>query len=244
VAVIGLGGVGSWAAEALCRSGIGNIVLIDMDDICISNTNRQLHALTSTVGKSKIQVMKNRLLEISPDCNVTTVFNFVTGENAHSMLSSILPKSSIVLDAIDGKLEKAALLATCSTLSIPVITCGASAGRIDPTKVVYNDITQAKEDRLLFWVRKELRQKFSFPKGPASGEPNTHKPKKWSIGAVYSTEVTKSANKNDATSSFRTCDGPLGTACFVTGTYGFIAAGKIVEMIAQDKVVKPFKRPE
>ena len=113
VAIIGLGGVGSWSAESLCRSGIGNIILIDLDDICISNTNRQLHATSSNVGKMKIDVMKSRLLDINPHCNVTLLHEFVTVENANELLSSLLPNLTACIDAIDGMYEKTALLLAC-----------------------------------------------------------------------------------------------------------------------------------
>mmetsp|Transcript_25797 Transcript_25797/g.37474 ORF Transcript_25797/g.37474 Transcript_25797/m.37474 type:complete len:383 (+) Transcript_25797:158-1306(+) len=235
VAVVGLGGVGSWAAEALCRSGIGNIILIDLDEICISNTNRQLHALESTVGKSKIDEMKSRLLDINPCCNITTIHDFITRDNVDEIVESLLPEITICLDAIDGQLEKTALIAACADRGIPIVTCGGAAGRMDPTKITYDDLSKAQECRLLFRCRKNLRQEYGFKRGPPAGH---RKPKKFNITAVFSTEVQKSVVQQD-TSSLRRCDGALGTSCFVTGTYGFVAASRIVEMIAKDEVLIP-----
>lgn len=245
VIIIGIGGVGSWAAEALCRSGIGNLVLIDMDDVCISNTNRQLHALSSTVGKSKIDVMKKRLEDINPTCRVTTIFDFISKDNIDNILDSALALNNnesnitVCIDAIDNQWEKTSTIATCAARGLPIVTCGGAAGRMDPTKIVCEDLTKAKEDRLLFWCRKRLRTNHGFPKGPANGMPNTHKVKKWNISAVYSTEVQKPAVEAQPSSSFRRCDGALGTACFVTGAYGFAAAGRVVDMIASGNVEIP-----
>ncbi len=259
VAIIGLGGVGSWSAESLCRSGIGNIILIDLDDICISNTNRQLHATSSNVGKMKIDVMKSRLLDINPHCNVTLMHDFVTMENANSLLSSLLPNNiTACIDAIDGMYEKTALILACVNLGIPIVTCGGAAGRMDPSKVVVGDLTKVKEDRLLFKCRKLLRQEHGFPKVPialsASKVKSEVRVRNWRIQAVYSTEVQQRIRATDivlkedesnkvvvANSSFRTCDGPLGTASFVTATYGLLAASKVVEMIALDQLVVPKK---
>ncbi|EED87478.1 predicted protein, partial [Thalassiosira pseudonana CCMP1335] len=225
VAIIGLGGVGSWTAEALVRSGIGNIILVDLDDICISNTNRQLHALSSTVGKLKIEEMKRRLLDINPGCNVTLVHDFISVDNANSIIQSMLPKLTLVIDAIDGMYEKTALILACVDNSIPIVTCGGAAGRTDPSKIVIEDLTKVQEDRLLFKCRKLMRQKHGFPKVAIPGKGKKERVRNWRILAVYSLEVQQKVGQvSETTSSFRTCDGALGTACFVTGTYGFVAA--------------------
>merc|ERR1712194_602838 len=225
----------------------------DMDDICISNTNRQLHSLSSTVGKSKIHQMKQRLVDINPQCNVTTIFDFISVENIHPIINKLLPDLTVCLDAIDGQNEKTALIAACVSKAIPIITCGGAAGRVDPTQITCDDLTKAKEDRLLFWCRKQLRKYHGFPKGPKQGKKNTHRVKKWNILSVFSTEIQKEEiNDNNIrldvegdeiiqskdenlkrpglnVGSMRKCDGPLGTACFVTGTYGFVAAGRVVD---------------
>lgn len=161
VTVIGLGGVGSWAAEALCRSGVGNIILIDLDDICISNTNRQIHTLSSTIGRMKVDAVRNRLVDIHPHCIVNCIHDFVSEGNLKEIFAELLSQNvTMILDAIDGGAEKAALLAACVEHGVPVVTCGGAAGRMDPTKIVYGDLTEVTSDKLLRTVRKTLRQDF------------------------------------------------------------------------------------
>lgn len=244
VVVVGLGGVGSWTAEALCRSGIGNIVLIDLDDICISNTNRQLHATSTTVGQMKLDEMKRRLVDINPQCNVTLIHDFVSAENVYNILDSCGNMTGLV-DAMDGMKEKTALLAACVQRRIPIVTCAGAAGRRDPTKITVDDLTKVADDRLLASCRKSLRQNYNFERGLSISEMKKagagRKQKKWNILAVYSTEIPPKVCQDD-TSSFRRCDGPMGTACYVTGSYGFIAASKMVEMIANNKLLVPRKQ--
>ena len=250
VVIVGQGGVGSWAAEALCRSGVGHITLIDLDDICISNTNRQLHTLSKNVGQMKIDAMQLRLKAINPDCEVTLIHDFVSKENADEIWNTIEKLSSkavtACLDAIDGSDAKTAWIASCARRKVPIVTCGGSAGRTDPTKFICDDLTRAIEDPLLSSCRKNLRKYYGFKEGVSPGskarDPSTGKlrkklPRKWKIQAVYSTESPKSTPKES--SSMRRCDGALGTACFVTGVSGFVAAGKVVEMIANNKLPKP-----
>ena len=237
VVVVGLGGVGSWATEALVRSGIGSITLIDLDDICISNTNRQLHAVSTSVGEMKIDAMKRRMKEINPDCNVTLIHDFVSKENADEIWKIVEQSSPIAvnacLDAIDGSDAKSAWIASCARRGVSVVTCGGSAGRTDPTKFVCDDLTRAIEDPLLSSCRKNLRKYYGFQEGviPGStsrienGKKRKKLPRKWRIQAVYSTESPRSPPRNSgSSSSMRLCDGALGTACFVTGTQGFVVS--------------------
>ena len=233
VLVVGLGGVGSWAAEAICRSGVGKLILIDLDDICISNTNRQLHAMSSTVGKMKIDEMKRRLNDINPDCEIELIHDFVSADNIDSILQN-LSTVSVCLDAIDGSFSKAALIAGCARFGIPVVTCGGSAGRTDPTKFVCEDLTHVDDNPLLSTCRKRLRQHYGFEKNERN-----KRVRKWIIKAVYSTERQKELPKGAYLSSFRRCDGALGTACFVTGTCGFMAADAVVSQIANDDLLAP-----
>jgi tRNA A37 threonylcarbamoyladenosine dehydratase len=240
VAIVGLGGVGSWAAEALCRSGIGKLVLIDLDDICISNTNRQLHATSSTIGRLKIEEMQKRLLDINPHCNVSLIHEFISAENVHEVIGNL--GATVLLDMIDGSREKSALLAACADLKLPVVTCGGAAGRKDPTKIVCDDITEVTGDKLLATCRKELRKYYGFGRGLSFQEKrkNQRKSRKWNIVAVFSTEPQKSLPAgSNLGSSFRRCDGALGTACFVTGAYGFAAAARVVDMIVEGRVKPP-----
>mmetsp|Transcript_1660 Transcript_1660/g.3031 ORF Transcript_1660/g.3031 Transcript_1660/m.3031 type:complete len:396 (-) Transcript_1660:594-1781(-) len=251
VAIFGIGGVGSWAAEAICRSGIGNIILVDLDDICTSNINRQLHALSSTVGQMKIDVMKKRLLEINPSCNITLIHDFVGQDNADDIVKSLKPYVDVILDAIDGTDEKTALIAAACRNYVTIVTCGGAAGRLDPTRIVCDDLSKSNQCRLLFWVKKQLRDKHKlFPKGSSTEKVKSKnsRTRPWRIWAVYSEEpiIQKQQDKGNSgegivssSSSLRTCDGPLGTACFVTGTYGFVAASKVVSMLAKDELIKP-----
>eukprot|EP00979_Chaetoceros_neogracilis_P001094 scaffold197_cov268-Chaetoceros_neogracile.AAC.9 len=250
VAIVGIGGVGSWAAEAICRSGVGNIILVDLDDICTSNINRQLHALSSTVGKTKIDEMSKRLLDINPTCNITLIHDFIGTDNAEDIVKGFCGESAqhgrvdVILDAIDGTDEKAALIAAACRNGVPIVTCGGAAGRVDPTQIICDDLSKSSQCRLLFWCKKQLRDKYKlFPKGqsPKGANVKMKKTRKWRIWSVYSEEVVgdKGGGGGVGSSSLRTCDGPLGTACFVTGTYGFVAASKIVSMLANDELVKP-----
>mmetsp|Transcript_11944 Transcript_11944/g.17470 ORF Transcript_11944/g.17470 Transcript_11944/m.17470 type:complete len:376 (-) Transcript_11944:177-1304(-) len=244
VSIVGIGGVGSWAAEAICRSGVGNIILVDLDDICTSNINRQLHAMSSTVGKMKIDVMKERLLDINPTCNVTVIHDFISVDNAKDLVEALSSDVDVMLDCIDGHFEKTALIAAACLNNLPIVTCGGAAGRVDPTKIVCGDLSKASQCRLLFWCKKRLRDQYKlFPKGPSDPKLlKKHRVRKWKIWAVYSEEVQKTVDQskdNSQTSSLRRCDGALGTACFVTGTYGFVAASKVISMIANQELIEP-----
>ena len=130
VCVVGIGGVGSWAAEALARAGINQITLIDMDDICITNTNRQIHAMQGTVGRLKTEVMAERIRAINPDCEVIEVDDFVTADN---LGEHIKREFDYVVDAIDSVKAKVALIAFCKRNKIPVIVAGGAGGQMDPT---------------------------------------------------------------------------------------------------------------
>ena len=250
--IIGIGGVGSWIAESLVRSGIGHILLLDLDDVCVSNINRQVHSTTSTVGAMKIDAMKNRLLDINPSCNITLIHHFITSDNAYDTIKSIYTSNgngiTACVDAIDQKFEKASILSSCTKLSIPVMTIGSSAGRTDPTKIITADITKCEYDQLLKQTRKILRQDYDFPKGAAQYMKQRKRKKTWNITAVYSNqlipkeEMKDDHNDNDniSTSSFRRCDnGYHGTASFVTGTFGFVTASCIVDRIVNDNLYPP-----
>ena len=263
VAVVGLGGVGSWAAEALCRSGVGHLVLVDLDDICISNTNRQLHATSQSVGTFKIDEMERRLKCINPEVQITLVHDFVspanvddillfqTSENLDGKRQKEELKLTACLDAIDGHRQKSALIASCARNGIPIVTCGGSAGRTDPTRLVVEDMTRVLTDPLVSSCRRTLRRQYGFEQGISTKtktKSTTRKtPRKWNIPCIVSKEPQRQVSQNEeenggSLSPLRRCDGALGTACFVTGTAGFIAAGLIVDMIAKDKLVVP-KRP-
>ncbi len=228
VCVVGIGGVGTWAAEALARSGIGAITLVDLDEVCVSNINRQLHALTDTVGRAKVEVMSERIRAINPDCRVIQEQRFFNEQTAAELLA---PKYDYVVDAIDSLANKILLLANCRRANLPVIACGGAGGRRDGTAVRLADLAKVTHDRLLAEVRKKLRKEFHLPVDTAN----------LGVMCVYSAEppVFQQAdgsvceNRAEAADGTRlNCEGGLGSATFVTGAFGFAAAGFVVREIA------------
>ena len=227
VAVIGLGGVGSWAVEAMARSGIGEITLVDLDDVCVSNVNRQLHALDGELGKPKVDVMTRRALTINPDCKIHALHCFFLKSNAEDILQT---QFDAVLDAIDSPSLKCVLIASCREKNIPVITVGGAAGRRDPTAISVTDLAFSSSDRLLHEVRRKLRRDYGFPRGE----------KPFGVECVLSREQmlypkedgSVCARRPDAPDLRLDCNSGLGTASFVTGTFGLVAASRIVQRIA------------
>ncbi len=227
VCVIGVGGVGSWAVEALARTGVGRLTLVDLDDICISNVNRQLHALTGEFGKSKVAAMAARVRLISPDCEVHEHQALFTARTADDILA---PTFDAVLDAIDTKMIKALLIAKCRAHTIPVVTTGGAGGRRDPLLVRVEDLAHTAHDGLLQNVRKLLRVKHGFPRGKHS---------RFGVPCVYSPEAKVYPAKDGAVCAVREpgtrqrldCRSGYGTATFVTGTFGFVAASEVVKLI-------------
>jgi tRNA A37 threonylcarbamoyladenosine dehydratase len=226
VCVVGLGGVGSWAVEALARSGIGALTLVDLDDVCISNVNRQLHALDGDLGKPKVEVMARRVRAINPDCVVHPIQGFFLKSNAAEILRAGF---DYVFDAFDSPSRKSVLIAQSRERGIPVITSGAAAGRRDPTAVEVTDLAFSSHDRLLQEVRSMLRTRHGFPRGKKS----------FGVECVLSREALVYPRKEGgvctapgAEKDLRIdCDTGFGTASFVTGTFGFVAAGRIIQRI-------------
>jgi tRNA A37 threonylcarbamoyladenosine dehydratase len=223
VCVVGLGGVGSWAVEALARSGVGELTLVDLDDVCISNVNRQLHAVTGDLGKPKVEVMAQRVRAINPDCVLHPLQAFFLKSNAEEILKTPF---SAVLDAIDSPSRKAVLIALCRERNIPVVTTGGAGGRRAPTAVEVTDLAFASHDRLLREVRRMLRRRHGFPRGDRA----------FGIECVVSREAVVFPTKDGTVCPQRPespdlrldCGSGLGTASFVTGTFGFVAASRIV----------------
>lgn len=233
VCVLGIGGVGSWAVEALARSGIGALTLIDLDTICVTNINRQIHALTSTVGQTKAEVLRDRVLEISPSCDVKIILDFLSEQNAAELLTTGPNEGDgrfdVVLDAIDSLYEKSAIIDICRKVNMNVVTVGAAGGKADPTKVQVADLSRVEYDMLLFQVRKKLRQLHDFPRGTKRNP----KGKKWGVGAVYSSELVQNPAAEEERLGLGGCDSRFGTVTMVTGAFGFIAASIIARMLAQ-----------
>ena len=157
--VIGIGGVGSWAAEALARSGVGTLTLIDLDHVAESNINRQVHALTSTLGAAKVEAMAARIRDISPDITLHLVDDFVEPGTEGTLIPA---GAGIIIDAIDAVAAKASLIAWCVTHEKPVIVCGAAGGRTDPLQLRADDLARTTGDALLSAVRARLRQRYGF----------------------------------------------------------------------------------
>ena len=211
--VIGIGGVGSWAAEALARSGVGEITLIDLDDICVHNINRQIHAVTSTVGRLKVEVMAERIRDIHPACTVHAEASFLTPKTADMLLGR---PYSIVVDAIDRAGGKAKILAECRRRSIPAVTTGGAGGKQDPQAIRIADLSVTSHDPLLFQTRKRLRRWHGFPRDEKIP---------FDIPAVYSMEQPAAPScSQDGPTGRLDCAGSYGSLCTVTAVFGFLAA--------------------
>jgi tRNA A37 threonylcarbamoyladenosine dehydratase len=225
VAVIGIGGVGSWTAEALARSAVGRITLIDMDHISESNTNRQIHALGDAYGQSKVAAMAARIAAINPACDVRTIDDFVTPENAATLIRGY----DLLLDCIDQASAKAALIAQSRIERIPVITCGAAGGRVDATRITSGDLATIAGDPLLAKVRQRLRRDYGFPR-------DGDRRRKFDVLAIYSDEpVRRPAPECGAAGDFvggLACAG-YGSSVAVTATMGFVAAAAAMLRLAQ-----------
>jgi len=246
--VIGIGGVGSWVAEALARNGIGNITLIDLDDICITNINRQIHALSETIGESKVDVMATRIKQINPDCKVNVIEDFVTVEN----LTDLLKKNyDYVIDAIDSVDIKTRLIAYCKRNKLPIITIGGAGGQIDPSKIAITDLSKTYQDPLLAKVKNQLRREFSFPRSDLAKASK----RKFSIDAVFSTEqlrypssdpknsgevcLAKPAVTDGEHSAMKLdCSGGFGAATHVTATFAFFAVGRAIDKLLKKQETK------
>jgi tRNA A37 threonylcarbamoyladenosine dehydratase len=176
VAVIGLGGVGSWAVEALVRSGVGRLTLVDADDVCLSNSNRQLHALEGQFGRNKAELLAERCRAINPHVVVEAVPQFLTPSNLDDLLGR---GYDLVLDACDSFRSKVEMIAWCRRRKLPLVAVGSAGGRTDPTQVRVRDLSRTEHDALLALVRKKLRADFNFPRNAA---------RYFGVPAVYSLE--------------------------------------------------------
>jgi tRNA A37 threonylcarbamoyladenosine dehydratase len=231
VCVVGVGGVGSWTVEGLARSGIGTLTLIDLDDVCVTNVNRQLPALDGQIGRPKVTVLAERVRQINPEGRVNLVHEFFTAATAERLLS---PRYDFVVDAIDRMSHKALLIAGCRARGVPVLTIGGAGGRSDPTKVHVGDIGEASDD-LLRMVRKKLRRDHGFASGAHRGITRMGLRCVWSSEApVYPwADGTCAAEPEPGSNLKLDCASGFGTAAFVTGVFGLVAAGEVVRTLAQ-----------
>lgn len=234
VAVVGMGGVGSWAVEALARTGIGHLTLIDADDLCVSNTNRQLPALAGQYGRAKVEAMAERCRAINPAIEVDAVQSFLTPSN----LSELLDRDfDVVLDACDSFRSKVELIAWCRRRKLPVIVVGSAGGRTDPTLVRIRDVSRTEHDAMLALIRKKLRSEFNFPKNAS---------RYFSVSAIYSLENVKYPQPDGTVCGLRPkldgdaalkldCGAGLGAATHITGVFAFAAVGRALEILLKGK---------
>lgn len=223
VCVIGIGGVGSWCVEALARSGIGKITMIDMDDICLTNINRQLPAMTGTIGQLKTEVMQARIKLINPECEVKIIDDFISADN---LSDYIQPDYDYVIDAIDSVKTKAALIAYCKRHKIKIICIGGAGGQTDPTQIQITDLSKTIQDPLLAKVRSVLRKEYGFSQNPK---------RKFAIPCVFSTQplIFPQSDTQCETSATMNCANGFGAATMVTATFGFFAVAKVVEKLTK-----------
>lgn len=224
VCVVGVGGVGSWAAEALARSAVGRITLIDLDNVCVSNVNRQIHALDHEFGKAKVSAMAERILAINPRCDVIQIEDFVTNDNLDAMLNR---GYDYVIDAIDNARVKAAMIHWCRRNQVKLIASGGAGGRIDPTRIEIADLSRTIQDPLLSRVRALLRREYGFPKDAN---------KKFEVECVFSAEPLRQSEAacepaTGATAGGLNCAG-FGSATGVTAVFGMVAAARVLAVLA------------
>lgn len=229
VAVAGIGGVGSWAVEALARSGVGGLRLIDLDHVAESNINRQIHALESSLGQAKVVAMAERIAQIDARIEVRCVDDFVTEGNVATLFDGPL---DFVIDAIDDVRAKAALVAWCRRAGIGLVTVGAAGGQTDPTRIAVADLARTTQDPLLARLRARLRRDYGFPR--AAG-------RRFRVDAVYSTEPLRYPDA--ACTPLRrpqglNCAG-FGSSVAVTASFGLAAAARAIDRLCADERLSP-----
>jgi tRNA A37 threonylcarbamoyladenosine dehydratase len=227
VVVVGIGGVGSWAVEALARSGLGRLTLIDLDHVAESNINRQVHALGATLGAAKVLAMRERILAINPACVVDVVEEFIDERNP----PALIPACDAVIDAIDHVRAKAALIAHCRRAGIRIVTTGGAGGRTDPTRVEIADLSRTTQDALASKVRALLRKEYGFAREPK---------KKFGVDCVFSPEqVRRTISADSCAVDGVAADIPVdptaglncagyGSSVAVTASFGFAAAARVL----------------
>ena len=233
VCIIGVGGVGSWVVEALARSAVGQLTLIDADDVCVSNTNRQLHALDGQFGRVKVEVMAERARAINPDIKIEVFPEFLTPSNLERLLDR---GYDLVVDCCDAFRVKVEMIAWCRRRKLPLIVSGSAGGRIDPTLVRVRDLSRTEHDAMLALIRKKLREEFRFPRGPK---------RYFGVQAIYSLENVRYPQSNGSVCGIRPeapesglkldCGGGLGAATHVTATFAFVAVSAAIQKLLAPK---------
>ncbi len=235
IAVVGIGGVGSWVAEALARSGVGRLTLVDGDAVCVSNVNRQIHALEGTFGRPKVAVMADRVRAISPRLEVHPVESFATPDNLAELLPTDL---TYLVDACDAVRAKVAMVAGAKRRKLPVITIGAAGGRIDPARVDCRDLAKTVNDPLLAEVRRRLRDEHGWTRNPK---------RYFGVRAIYSLEQPRYVQPDGSVACVRDpesagplrldCAGGFGAAMHVTASFGMLAVARIIDRMLERGLV-------
>ncbi len=226
VVVVGVGGVGSWTVEALARSGVGQLTLIDLDQVAESNINRQIQALDATVGQAKVMALKDRIAQINPQCRVNAIEEWVTAENIEDLMAGLGSQPHALIDACDQVKAKVALALWARQQGVRFIGVGAAGGKSAAHRVAIDDLSRITHDPLLAQVRQRLRK---------AGAPQQGRPMKWSY--VYSTEPVSPSTMGESCDATLNCSG-YGSLVSVTATFGFCAAGWIMEKLAQSGLQK------
>ncbi|MFP5394242.1 MAG: tRNA cyclic N6-threonylcarbamoyladenosine(37) synthase TcdA [Gammaproteobacteria bacterium] len=231
VCVVGVGGVGSWIVEALARSAVGQLTLIDLDNVSESNINRQIMANTDTIGQPKVDALAERIARINPYCRVERVEDFIGPENLEQLIAG--KGFDYVVDAIDSVKAKAALIAWCRDHRMPLVTIGSAGGQVDPTQIAIRDLARTEQEPLLKMVRKRLRSQYGFPRGEKT---------KFHVDAVFSMERLTPPQGEDACAidgvTGLNCAG-FGSAMVVTATFGMVAASHVLRHLAAPGVAAP-----
>lgn len=225
ICVVGMGGVGSWTVEALARTGVGHLTIIDHDDVTVGNINRQIHALDNTVGESKVELMRDRVQHINAHCEVNAIDDFLAEKNLPTYLDQ---QFDVVIDAIDSIRFKASMIHFCKRNRIPIITTGGAGGRTDPLAVQAIDLSRTWNDALASKVRKRLRNEFGFSK-------NTKR--RFGVECVFSSEQPVYPDKTGGVTHARPgvpgasldCEHGYGSVSMVTGTFGLVAASRAIK---------------
>ncbi len=228
IAIFGIGGVGSYAAEALARAGVGHLTLIDFDEICVTNVNRQIHALTGTIGQKKVEAMAERCRQINPNALVVPIHRFYDAEASDELLGS---GYDYVLDCIDHITAKLHLLESCVQRKLPIISSMGAANKVDPTQIKIADISKTEKCRLARIIRKELRKR-RISKG-VQVVFSTEEFRPLSDETVVCAENCVCPNKEEQRWS---CDDRrviLGSSSYIPPIFGLTMAGEVIRKLSE-----------
>lgn len=232
VCVVGIGGVGSWAVEALARSGVGRLTLIDDDTVCLTNANRQIHTLTETLDRPKVEVMAERIRGINPQCAVEAIDDYLTME---TMADYLERGYDYVVDAIDSIKFKAAMIAHCRRRKIPIVTTGGAGGMTDPTQIKVADLSKTYNDPLSAKLRRRLRHDYGFPKNPR---------RSFGVECVFSSQQPVYPRADGGVCHEKPgihgvsldCRYGYGSTSVVTASFGLVAASRVLSRSVARKV--------